>query len=192
MTTIGTSPSNTSNGQSMQSSNGTDIPTSTVAAIGGGFVAFAIGILCGLTALRMFRVWREARTKRRNGENVTFKQLWRSRGGFWGFVTGYSGEMVIVGAGGRMNDRTFLNGWTRWEQELERHLRDQINEGKHSGKTPIMCEVEIPRGGTKGLQEFQPGQDQVRWVGGLLCSANGSPLARWLGREISSQTLRRR
>ena len=139
---------------------GADIPTSTVAAIGGGFVAFAIFLLGGLTSIRMLRIWKEARKKRRQGEQVTFRQLWSRQGGFWGFVTGYGSDMTIVGAGGR-SDRAFLTGWGRWEMELERHMRAEMLAGKEAHQVPKMNEVMVPKAGGEGVHEFCPGQDQV-------------------------------
>jgi hypothetical protein len=94
------------------------------------------------------------------GEQVTFKQMWRRQGGFWGFLTGFGGEHSIVGAGGR-SDQAFWNGWTRWELELERHMREAMLAGKDANKVPVMSEVSVQKAGKEGMYEFCSGQDQV-------------------------------
>ena len=135
---------------------GQDIPTSTVAAIGGGFVSFALAILFALFLMRVSKIYREFRRRRRAGEDLTFRSLWHRDGGFWGFVMGYNGDAALnagVGAGGRRDlDRWAIwNEWRMWESP------GVVNEPQ----APVLWEVEVGERGKVGVCELAYGEAEV-------------------------------
>lgn len=83
----------------------TEIPASTVIAIGLGFVALTTCGLLGLIGFRVLKVYMVVRRRRRNGEpDVQFRREWRRVGGMFGFMSGFNNgagdSALIVGAGG--------------------------------------------------------------------------------------------
>jgi hypothetical protein len=142
--------------RSTPTGGGQDIPTSTVAAIGGGFVSFAIGILFALFLMRVSKIYREFRRRRAAGENLTFRSLWHRDGGFWGFVMGYNGDAAViagVGAGGRrdMERWAIWNEWRMWES----------SESAIAAKVPVLWEVEVGERGRVGVDELVYGDAEV-------------------------------
>ena len=133
-----------------------NIPSSTVVAIGGGFVSFALIILGSLTFIRMLRVARQAAGRRAAGEAVTFKELWRIEGGFWGFITGLGGESAVIGAGGRNEQQLRFAIW----REI-RMLETLIGEESKVPVEPIMWEVAVPEKGTGGHERVAVDAYQV-------------------------------
>jgi hypothetical protein len=110
-----------------------NIPTSTVAAIGGGFISFAICVILVLTVVRLVRVYGDVRRRRARGENITFGRQWETEGGFWGFFTGLSGgDSMAVGAGGRGD-------------EYRRRLAERASKiAEANRKKPEMWAVRVP------------------------------------------------
>jgi hypothetical protein len=131
--------SNSTSGNNQQQQQITSIPTSTVVAIGGGFVAFAFCVFTFLSLIRVFRIFRQSR---RVTPRISFRQAWRDDGGFWGFFSGMAlasretGNMLL-GVGARD-----LRGWGLWEE-----LRAwEIFEREKNMKNPEMWEVELKGG----------------------------------------------
>lgn len=137
---------------------GQDIPTSTVAAIGGGFVSFALAILLALFLMRVSKIYREYRRRRRAGEtSLTFRSLWDRDGGFWGFVMGYNGDAAViagVGAGGRRD----LERWAIWNEWRMWDSPGVVIEPK----VPVLWEVEVGERGRVGVEELVYGEAKVR------------------------------
>lgn len=128
----------------------TNIPTSTVSAIGGGFIGFAFTVLLSLTLLRVFRVYRDVKRRQRQGENIRFSQQWNTEGGFWGFLTGIGGggSNILVGAGGRRD----LDLWRIWDE----YGIGGLGKNGEDAIPPEMWEVEVP------IKE-KSGMDSVEW-----------------------------
>lgn len=99
----------------------TALPSSTVVAIGGGFVALALIVLSTLTLVRVSRLHLEARRERRAGRQATLLDLWERDGGFWGFITGLGGESAAGGAGfidvARQRRWEEMIRWERWAMQ---------------------------------------------------------------------------
>ncbi|KAK8864198.1 hypothetical protein IAR55_001444 [Kwoniella newhampshirensis] len=89
--------------------NGIVIPTSTIVAIGVGFVAFGFSVLILLFVLRIAKV---RRISRERGEE--FRVVWSREGGFWGFLNSM-GDTGGVGGGGIGGRR----GIIRWDRNGE-------------------------------------------------------------------------
>ncbi|WVR07252.1 hypothetical protein IAU60_004293 [Kwoniella sp. DSM 27419] len=84
---------------SSSSSQYVEIPSSTIISIGLGFLAMGLGVL---SLLLLFRLRRLRKLARQQGRTV--RDLWRTEGGFWGFLTSLGGggaEAEMIGAGGR-------------------------------------------------------------------------------------------
>ncbi|WWD17503.1 hypothetical protein CI109_101944 [Kwoniella shandongensis] len=98
-----------------QWNNGIVIPTSTIVAIGIGFVAFGISVILLLFIHRVLKVRRVARAR---GE--PFSVVWEREGGFWGFLNSV-GESSALGAGGVPSRRLARWDWsTENGKEIER------------------------------------------------------------------------
>lgn len=83
-----------------------DIPTSTVVAIGGGFIILALSFVGLLIVIRLLRLSQEVKRRTQEGETgLTVRGLWVERGGFWGYGRGARGlndHGLALGAGGGM------------------------------------------------------------------------------------------
>ena len=154
----------------MSSQSSIAIPSSTVVAIGGGFVGLALAVLFTLFMFRVTRLKLEARHRRRAGEQVTFHEIWDRDGGMWGFLTGIGGDSGLVGAGGRPDlTLTRLRNEIRlWEFYKAQNKAEMVR--------PKMWEVEVEE---KGVMR---GQEAL--------VLDSSLVSRHQGRECSPLTLR--
>ncbi|ORX36883.1 hypothetical protein BD324DRAFT_681634 [Kockovaella imperatae] len=133
----------------MSGIGGINIPSSTVVAIGGGFVCLAFFIITGLFLLRATKMAAEGRRRRAAGENITFREIWRRDGGMLGFVTGLGADSALVGAGGRRDlsssrAREEIRMWAYWK-----------NQGELMKRLPKLWEIGVEESGS------MVGQDEL-------------------------------
>ena len=131
----------------MSSSGGVAIPSSTVVAIGGGFVALALLVLTTLFFVRVFRLRVETSRRRRRGETVTFREVWDREGGVWGFLTGLNADNSMLGPGARSE---MMLSRLRQEARLWEYYADQADGEK---AVPKMWEMEVDEKGVMLGQE---------------------------------------
>ena len=131
----------------MSSSGGVAIPSSTVVAIGGGFVALALLVLSALFLIRVFRIRVETNRRRRQGETVAFRQIWDREGGVWGFLTGLNSENGLMGTGARSE---MILARMRQEARLWQLYADEAGGEK---PVPSMTEMEVEEKGVMQGQE---------------------------------------
>ncbi|KAI9639599.1 uncharacterized protein MKK02DRAFT_39920 [Dioszegia hungarica] len=98
-----------------------EIPSSTVIAIGLGFLAFVCLLVTTTLGTRLYRVRRRMLADRAAGQPITFAQAWAREGGLFSFLTNIGNSGLGVGAGatlvgGRGTDR--LWGASHTEKEV--------------------------------------------------------------------------
>lgn len=133
-----------------------EIPSSTVIAIGLGFLAFVCLLVTTTLGTRLYRVRRRMLADRAAGQPITFAQAWAREGGLFSFLTNIGNSGLGVGAGatlvgGRGTDR--LWGASHTEKEV-----------------PIIWDVPIQ----EKAQEAADGDDSFD-VSLPTCSSSGIP-----------------
>ncbi|GMK57271.1 hypothetical protein CspeluHIS016_0401050 [Cutaneotrichosporon spelunceum] len=81
-------PPPTSQAPSASSSPDTSLSSTTIVALGMGFIGAALFIVALTVLLRVWAVYRVTRRERARGEHATFRDMWRRYGGAWGLMFG--------------------------------------------------------------------------------------------------------
>lgn len=178
------SPTPTESHHPRPTETGINIPTSTVVAIGAGFVCFALIVLGTLLLIRLIRLFFACRR-----DGTPFREAWAAQGGVFGWLHGVGSSSSSrpgergggVGGGGRINEGYMAwlpasglgaGGWYASEVARMRIWNEVLRAGQAGqgskeleywgGKVPALWEVDV--GGRHVMTIPQREKGDCDWV----------------------------